>query len=147
MFQSRPFASAFPPPVYPPVGDCFASWDSYARRFGLFTHAYSIGSETAAVMHPLLFAQRDRSTALRSGRLMLFRPSSLQGRSDFPYTRNALLAGITNLKHAYLRWITEETRGSQARSPVICPCMPLTLPRVPCWCKCPLLPNKQWPSP
>jgi len=29
---------------------------------------------------------------------MLFRPSSLQGRSDSPCTRNALLAGITDLK-------------------------------------------------
>ena len=28
----------------------------------------------------------------------MFRPSSLQGRSDSPCTRNALLAGITNLK-------------------------------------------------
>ncbi len=43
---------------------------------------------------------------------MLFRPSSLQGRSDFPYARNALLAGITNLKHAYLRWKTGGGRGS-----------------------------------
>ena len=78
---------------------------------------------------------------------MLFRPSSLQGRSDFPCTRTALLAGITHLKRAYLRWKTEGARGSQVRFPVIFPCMPLTLPRVPGWCKCPLLPNQRWPSP
>ena len=100
-----------------------------------------------AFMHPSPFAKRDRSTALRSGRLMLFRPSSLQGRSDFPYIRNALLTGITSLKARLPPLETEGTRGAQARSPVICPCMPLTLPRVPGWCKCPLLPNRQWPSP
>ena len=36
MFQARPFSSAFPPPVYPPVGDCFAFWDSSAPGLGLF---------------------------------------------------------------------------------------------------------------
>ena len=49
-------------------------------------------------MHPSLCAKHGRSTALRSGRLMLFRPSSLQGRSDFPCARNAPLAGFTQLE-------------------------------------------------
>ena len=51
-----------------------------------------------AFMHPSPFAKHDRSTALRSGRLMLFRPSSLQGRSDFPCAHSALLAGVTQLE-------------------------------------------------
>ena len=51
-----------------------------------------------AFMHPSPFAKHDRSTALRSGRFVLFRPSSLQGRSDFPYARNAPLAGVAQLE-------------------------------------------------
>ena len=53
--------------------------------------------EDGAFTHPSLYASLGRSTALRSGRLMLFRPSSLQGRSDFPYARNAPL-GVTQLE-------------------------------------------------
>ena len=52
-----------------------------------------------------------------------------------------------NLRHAYRRWIPAETRGSQVRSPIIFPCMLLTLPRVPGWCSYPLLPIRLWPSP
>jgi len=53
-------------------------------------------------MHPSLCAKRGRSTAVRSGRLVLFRPSSLQGRSDFPCARNAPLAGVTQLERRLL---------------------------------------------
>ena len=58
-----------------------------------------------------------------------------------------LLPVSPNLRHAYRRWSPAETRGSQVRSPVIFPCMPLTLPRVPDRCAYPLLPDRQWPSP
>ncbi len=49
-------------------------------------------------MHPSLLSERGRSMASRSGQVLLSCPSSLQGHSDFPYARNAPLAGVTQLE-------------------------------------------------
>ena len=62
-------------------------------------------------MHPSLFAKRGRSTALRSEQVMLSCPSSLQGRSDFPYARNAPLAGVTQLEARLLPVETGRNAG------------------------------------
>jgi len=63
------------------------------------TRVHSIAAaRTAHSRIRSLSAIHDRSTAVRSGRLMLFRPSSLQGRSDFPCAHNAPLAGVTQLE-------------------------------------------------
>ena len=96
-----------------------------------------------AFTYPSLLSKRGRSTAFppqanppvaeRSGRSLLFRPSSLQGRSDFPCARNASLAGFTQLEARLPRWSPEGTRGSQVRVPVIFPCMPLTFPQIRLW--------------
>jgi hypothetical protein len=70
----------------------------FRSRAWTFTRVHSIADVAGAFTHPSLFAKHGRSTASRSGRLMLFRPSSLQGRSDFPYAPNAPLAGVTQLE-------------------------------------------------
>jgi len=88
-------------------------------------------------MHPFTASKRGRSRAARSGRVMLSRPSSLQGPSDIPPPVAWLLPGSADLSRAYRRRRTAGTVGLQVQGSVFSLRMPLALPRVPDRCVSP----------
>ena len=139
MFHTRPFASAFPPPVYPPVGDCFAFWDSSVPGLELFCMFIALcrhlaGGHSCTLPHSRNmiearpYAQDDLCCSVRHH----FRaaPTSLT-----PVT--PLLPVSPNLNGAYRQRRLAETPGSQVRFTDLFRRMPLTLPRVPDRCACP----------
>jgi hypothetical protein len=143
-----------------PVRRCFsASRLASGRRLFHFTGQFRSRAWTPQRVHSIAATRTAHSRILPSSRNTVeARPYARDGfccsvRPNFraaptsPAPVTHLLPVSPNLRHACRRRSPAETRGSQARSPVLFPCMPLTLPRVPDWCKCPLLPNRQWPSP
>jgi hypothetical protein len=88
-------------------------------------------------MHPFNADKRGRSRAARSGRVVLSRPSSLQGPSDIPPPVARFLPVSSDLRRAYRRRRTAGTVGLQVQGSVFCLRMPLALPRVLCRCACP----------
>jgi hypothetical protein len=85
-------------------------------------------------MHPFNADKRGRSRAARSGRVMLSRPSSLQGPSDIPPPVARFLPVSSDLRRAYRRRRTAEMVGLQVQDSVLCLRMPMALPRVPDRC-------------
>jgi len=145
---------------YVPARRCFsASSLATCRRLFHFTGQFRSRAWIPQRVYSIAATRTAHSRILPSSRhLVEARPYARDGlccsvRHHFraaptsPAPVTHLLPVSPNLRHAYCRWSPTETRGSQVRSPVIFPCMLLTLPRVPDWCKCPLLPNRQWPSP
>jgi hypothetical protein len=88
-------------------------------------------------MHPFTAGKHGRSRAARSGRVVLSRPSSLQGPSDIPPPVACLLPGSADLRWTYRRRSTAGAVGLQVQASVLCLRMPLALPRVPDRCVCP----------
>jgi hypothetical protein len=85
-------------------------------------------------MHPFLADKHGRSRAARSGRVMLSRPSSLQGPSDIPPPVARFLPVSSDLRRAYHRRSSVGTVGLQVQGSVFCLRMPMALPRVPDRC-------------
>ena len=101
-----------------------------------FKHVHSL----SALMRPSLQNKRDQSTAARSERVVLSRPSSLQGRSDTPLPITPLLPVLSDLRRAFRRRRATEAVGLQVQVSSLFPRIPVALPRVPDRFACPFHP-------
>lgn len=77
---------------------------------------FSPPKPAAAVSHFNLHSKRGRSTASRSGRVMLSRPSSLQGRSDFPTPVTPWGSKVSSILPLRLPWLGIPWRRRDLRS-------------------------------
>ncbi len=95
------------------LSDCFAAWDSLVCNNGTLLRTFIAPFE--ALMLHYRHPRHDRSTVLRSSRIVLSLPSSLQDRSDFPASAIGPCGSHTACTQLTVSRSHTEIQGSQVQ--------------------------------